>query len=463
MIGQPFLNRASEIETDALVDRLGRLAPKPFEISETGLSRNLLEELVLKHIYDHGTAELSELVRRLALAGPIIEEVLGWTKREGYIEVRGGLNGSAALRYALTDKGTAFATEALSRSGYIGPAPVPLEQYTSLVKAQSIRHHRITKQQMHTAFSDIVIREEILDGLGPALHSGKAIFIYGPPGSGKSFIAQRLARLLGDPVLIPLSIAVDNTVVRLFDPLIHRPIEQRNEHPGYMLNQGFDPRYVICERPSVVTGGELTMDMLEIHYDANTKEHQAPLQLKATNGIYVIDDLGRQRAPTVELFNRWIVPMESGQDYLGLASGKRFPVLFDLVLVFSTNLNPLQLADDAFLRRIGHKLRFKYLNAEEYSRIWQQVCLERGISFDPATLRYVLEELHGKKKVPLLACHPRDLLGMALDQALYTTGEKRVSVGMLEFAWKNYFVDLDENPEEITGGAFVQTSMARVN
>jgi hypothetical protein len=410
------------------------------------LCRSVLEELLAKHLYDAGVLDLHELVKRTALAGPVVEEVMALLRGNQYVEVRGKSELSVGLRYALTDRGRLLAVEALARNGYLGPAPISLDQYAALIHAQSVHAHQITREQMHSAFSDIVLRDSLLDELGPAVHSGRPIFVYGPPGTGKTYIGQRLARLLGEPVLIPHAIAVDEATVQIFDPIVHQPIDA-SDSPSVMLQQGFDPRLVLCQRPAIVTGGELTLDMLEVRYSKETRIHQAPLQLKATNGIYLIDDLGRQRVAPVDLFNRWIVPLENRRDYLSLGSGKRFPVPFDVVLVFSTNLNPTDLADDAFLRRIGHKIHFGPLSVQDYGAIWKQVCAERGIRFDTDLLLFVLEELHARYQTPLLPCHPRDLIGMALDQARYEGGETQVTAQMLATAWKNYFVDLDVDPD----------------
>ncbi|MGD2073378.1 MAG: AAA family ATPase [Gammaproteobacteria bacterium] len=428
------------------VSRLATLAPRPRTMADTGLGRNILEELLAKHLYDAGVLDLQALVGRTALAGPVLEEILALLRANQYVEVRGKSELSVGLRYALTDRGRALALEALGRNGYIGPAPISINQYAALIQAQSVHAHEITREQMHQAFSDIVLRDSLLDELGPAVHSGRPIFVYGPPGTGKTYIGQRLARLLGAPVLIPHAIAVDESTVQIFDPIVHEPIDS-SSGPSLMLQHGFDPRLVLCQRPAIVTGGELTLDMLEVRYSRETRVHHAPLQLKATNGIYLIDDLGRQRVEPVDLFNRWIVPLENRQDFLSLGSGKRFPVPFDVVLVFSTNLNPIDLADDAFLRRIGHKIHFGPISPQDYGAIWQQVCAERGIAFEASLLEFALRELHGRHRVALLPCHPRDLIGMALDQARYEGGAENITAHMLATAWKNYFVDLNVDPD----------------
>jgi len=430
----------------ALMSRLTSLAPRPRSMAETGLSRNMLEEVLVKHLHDAGVLDLQALVARTALAGPVLEEVLALLRTNQYVEVRGKSEQSVGLRYALTDRGRALAIEALGRNGYVGPAPVPIGKYAALIEAQSVHAHEITREQMHAAFSDIVLRDSLLDELGPAVHSSRPIFVYGPPGTGKTYIGQRLARLLGEPVLVPHAIAVDESTVQIFDPSVHEPV-QLPTTPSLMLQQGFDPRLVLCQRPAIVTGGELQLDMLEVRYSHETRIHHAPLQLKAANGIYLIDDLGRQRVAPVDLFNRWIVPLENRVDYLSLASGKRFQVPFDVVLVFSTNLNPTDLADDAFLRRIGHKIHFGPVSPQDYVAIWKQVCRDRNIPFDSEVLEYALGELHARHGIPLLPCHPRDLIGMALDQARYEGGEQCITTGMLATAWKNYFVNLDVDPD----------------
>ena len=413
------------------------LAPRPRTIADTGLSESFLQELMAKHLHDAGILDLGELASRSALAGSIVEELVGALRAQMLVEVKSPAPGTAGLRYDLTDRGRVFALTALARSGYIGPAPVPLSRYTEVVKAQSVHAHRVTRERMHKAFVDTVVRPDLLDQLGAALHSGRSIFVYGPAGSGKSYLCRRLARLVGEPVLIPHAIAVGDTEVRVFDPIVHKPLMEQHR-ASHKVTTGFDPRFVLCERPAVITGGELTMDMLEVGYDPVARQHQAPLQMKAANGVYVIDDLGRQRAATVDLFNRWIVPLETRLDYLSLASGNRFPVPFDVVLVFATNLDPQRLADDAFLRRIGHKIPFGALSRDEYGAIWQGVCGDRGIVFDAKALRFALG-LHERTAVPLLACHPRDLLGMALDHAWYL-GQTSVTPELIERAWNNYFV-----------------------
>ena len=419
------------------------LAPRPKSIGATGLGLSLLADLLEKHLFEAGVATLAALAKRCALAGSIVEEVLSFLRKEGRIEVRsaGGSEGEGMLRYALTQGGRSSAQGAFQRSGYVGPAPVPLDRYTDIVNAQSVRNRLVTRESMRAAFADVVLDEQVLDSLGPALNSGKAIFVYGLPGTGKTYITQRLSRLLNDAVLVPYAIAVGDSVIQIFDPAVHVPLETADA--GLRFEIGHDPRLVLCRRPLVLTGGELAPEMLEVQFDPATRQYRAPLQLKASNGMFLIDDLGRQRVAPQVLLNRWIVPMEEGRDYLSLATGQHFAVLFDMVLVFSTNLKPAELADEAFLRRIGYKIHFRPLQPSQYEEIWRQVCQLHGLDHDPVLCRGVVSELHGTTNVPLLPCHPRDLIDMALDYAAYFGSAEGLQRNALEWAWRNYFVNTD--------------------
>jgi predicted ATPase with chaperone activity len=425
-------------------DALQQLAPQPCSIADTGLAENLLGDLLCKHLHDAGVLDMPQLVARLALTGSVLEELLAFLRKDGRIEVLGQAGGQG-LRYGLTERGRSSAKDALARSGYIGPAPYPVERYRQLLQAQTVHLHAVNAQSMREAFAGIVMRDELLDQLGPAMNSGRAIMIYGPPGTGKTYISQRLIRLLDDAVWIPHAIAINEAVLEVFDPQVHKPLPLELKKPNLRLDQGVDRRLVQCQRPIIITGGELTMDMLDVRFDPYSRQYQAPLQLKASNGIFIIDDLGRQRMPPMELFNRWIVPMEEKKDFLNLGGGRHCEIPFDLLLVFSTNLNPLALADEAFLRRIGYKLHFDHLLPTEYARIWQQECAKWALPYDPELVAYVIEQLHLPTQTPLLPCHPRDLLGMALDRQRYLGHDKTagISAETLNWAWRNYFVSLE--------------------
>jgi hypothetical protein len=415
-----------------------QVAPRPQTLAATGLPATFLGDLVEKHLFEGGVLAMRDLVNRTALSGRLVEELLGFLRKEGRIEVRAQHGDSAALAYALTERGRGSAMASLMVSGYVGPAPVPLDHYNHVVRSQSVRQRKVTRERMRTAFADTVLDASLLDRLGPAMNSGKAIFVYGAPGTGKTFISQRLARLFDDTCLIPHAIAIGDTVVRVFDSSIHR--QYQDTPPVVMLNRGHDPRYVLCERPLAITGGELTTDMLEVQFDPATRQYRAPLQMKANGGMLILDDLGRQRvAPTVVL-NRWIMPMEEGVDYLSMNTGQHFRTPFDVILVFSTNLQPRDLVDDAFLRRIGYKIGFHAVEPQQYHLIWQRVCEARGVRHDAALCQFIIDSLYGPTGTALLPCHPRDLIGMALDRSAYSDDRIGLSAEALQWAWDNYFV-----------------------
>jgi predicted ATPase with chaperone activity len=434
-------NTASNV-ADFGMTRLEKLAKRPNNIKETGLSESFLSDLVAKHLLDGGVLTLSDLTERVALSGPILEAILDFMRAEARVEIRGmAADGSVAnLRYALTERGHQSAQDAMLRSGYVGPAPVPLKDYVKVAQTQTVHGRNVNAEDMKKAFAGVVLRDEIRDKVGPALNSGRAIFIYGHAGTGKTYITQQLVRLFPDETLIPFAIAVNENVVEVFDPVLHRIKDTGVGKSNIMLTKGHDPRYACCERPAVISGGELTADMLDIHYDHATKRYQAPLQLKANNGVFIIDDMGRQRIAPEVVFNRWIVPLEEKKDYLTLGAGRHFSVPFDVVLIFSTNLRPTDIADEAFLRRIGYKIEFPTLTPDEYRQIWNGYCANEGISVDDDVFDYVVNGLHKVDEVPLLPCHPRDLLSIAADWSAYEGHARNINREAMAWAWQNYFV-----------------------
>lgn len=426
-------------QDDSILPRAACIAPRPKTVAETGLSLTFLGDLVQKHLYEAGVLTLGAMLKRMGVAGPILDEILNFLRREGHVEVRARTADDLGLRYGLTERGRAGAQAALERSGYVGPAPVPLDVYTEVVRSQTVRDRLVSRERMHQAFADIVLDPKLLDRLGPALNSGKALFVYGAAGSGKTYITQRLIRLLDDAALVPYALAVGDAVVQLFDPAVHIPLH--STEPPLLLDDGYDPRFALCRRPLVMTGGELTSDMLEVQFDPATRRYTAPLQLKASNGMFILDDLGRQRMSPHAVLNRWIVPMEEGRDHLRLQSGQHFTVLFDLVLVFSTNLDPSELAEDAFLRRIGYKIEFTSLTTDQYHEIWKQVCALHAVDYDPAVCQTVIDKLHVPTVTPLMPCHPRDLIDMALDHSAYVGEADELRIDSLRWAWQNYFLN----------------------
>jgi len=431
---------------DSPVDESARLAPRPKSLADTGLSQPFLADLLSKHLLTAGVLSLNQITKSMCLPARLLEDILHFMRQEARVEVLPVDIETGALRYGLTDRGRALAANAFAIGGYAGPAPVPLSEYVELVKSQTVHDHNVTGHDVRQAFSDMVVSDDLLDRIGPSLNSGRAIFIYGPAGTGKTYLTSRMARVFSSSVLIPHAISINETVVSIFDPVIHKAIT-RETRSSLTIEDNVDERYVLCERPAIVVGGELTEDMLEIQFDPNNREYRAPLQLKANNGLFIIDDMGRQRVAPQTVFNRWILPLEEKRDYLSLGSGRHFSVPFDLVLVFSTNMKPADLADEAFLRRIGYKIRFPHLEPHQYEEIWRDQCLENGIPFDPSVVDYVINGLHKQHRVPLLPCHPRDLLGLSMDRAIYTNQPREVTVEVLDWAWENYFARTDEDNE----------------
>lgn len=418
------------------------IIPRPRTIEETGLSVEFISSLVCKHLHVDGVSDLLKLSENIALPGNILETILDGLRKLNQVEILAASHNSAGLRYKLTDKGVAEALTAFIRSGYTGPAPVPIELYRQVVKAQSIQNSKITRDDVQEAFQDTIIDPLLLDQLGPALHSGRAIMIYGLAGTGKTFICKRLARLLSESIFLPYAISVGESVVQVFDPVIHKPVDGKADTSRTHFKQGHDPRFIECLRPVAVSGGELTLDMLEIEHNKVTHLSQAPLQLKANNGMYIIDDLGRQRVQPIDLFNRWIVPLEEKHDYLSLDTGKRVQFPFDAILIFSANINPTDLADEAFLRRLGYKIKFAPVNREQYIEIWHLYARELQLSCNDSLLDEVFAR-YQKEKRPLLPCHPRDLLGIVRDQCEYQGDVREVTPEKLAIAWDTYFVNLN--------------------
>lgn len=435
--------RADQEEIISNVESLTRLSPRPRVLEETGLGESYVADLLAKHLQAGGVLTLAELVRRLALAGPILEQVLGFMKREGLVEIRSQIEKNAGLRYALTDKGRGVALDASMRSGYVGPAPVPLADYARVVRAKTVHGRDVTREDVEQLFNGVVLKEELIDQLGQSMNSGRSIFIYGPAGTGKTYISQRLAQLFHDLTLIPYAILIDKTVVSVFDPMLHKAVQLEDESKALMLEHGHDPRYVSCERPVIVVGGELTAELLEVQYDPATRQYDAPLQLKANNGLFLLDDLGRQKVHPDVILNRWIVPMEEHKDYHSLGAGQHFTVPFDEVLIFSTNLRPLDLADEAFLRRIGYKIHFDHISEDQYKTIWKDACADQSIQYEAELMDYLINDLHGRTGTPLKPCHPRDLLGIAMDRVRYRTKPRALTRELLDFAWESYFVSVN--------------------
>jgi predicted ATPase with chaperone activity len=415
-------------------------APPPLRsVEDTGLPESFVSDLILKVLHFGGNASGAELARRVRLPYvEILDSLVAAHRKAQFIEVRGGTSTLAAgYEYALTERGRARALELAERSRYAGPAPVPMAQYRASVKAQTVRTARITRQDLEVAFSDLVLPPRVLDQVGPAIRSGRSVFLFGPPGNGKTSIAERMAWLLGGAVYLPYALEHDGQVIKFFDPLYHVALESED---GRMDER--DRRWVLSKRPFVVAGGELTLDALDLTYLEAGRFHEAPLQLKANCGVFLVDDFGRQQISPRALLNRWIVPLEKGVDYINLHSGQTVAVPFDELLVFSTNLEPRDLVDEAFLRRIRYKIGVPDPTPEGYRDIWERVCAMKNLPENPAAIEQV-EAFYRDNNIKQRACQPRDLIDQLIDIAVFRGEPPELTEELIDLACSSYFVRLD--------------------
>lgn len=416
----------------------GPLLREPSNIDETGLELSVIADLVLKVIYYNSLTTAQSIADTLCLPFfNIIDRALVILKREEFIEVAGTNGfGELAYQYVTTPKGSARAHQIIERSSYVGPAPVTLQSYVDVVRGQEIGQIRIKPADVRRATSDLVLSDDVLDTLGQAVNTGRSLFLFGDPGNGKTTIAERITDLLGGAVLIPHAIIVDGQIIKVLDLHNHVPVGTANQRSDV------DRRWVVCRRPSIIVGGELTLSSLDLVWDSSSKYYEAPLQLKANGGMLLIDDFGRQQVRPRELLNRWIVPLEKRIDYLTLHTGKKVEVPFDQMIVFSTNLAPKDLVDEAFLRRIQNKVKIGNPTIEQYREIFIRQCRSLDVPFDQASLVYLLREHYMKHKRELRACHPRDILRTLIGIARYLDQPAVLSTDLIDRACQTYFVEL---------------------
>ena len=424
--------------------------PPLLNMEDTGLSPLWLQDLVLKVMYFQGYLTGYKVAEEVALPfSGVIDQILEALKREKSIEVRSsqmGL-GEGAYLYAITGAGVARAREALDRSQYAGPAPVPLQVYTESILRQARGRMQITNRIMRQVLSNLVLSEDTFSDLGPAVNSGTSIFLYGPPGNGKTSVARAVGNLIqSQNIYIPYAIYVDGQVIKLYDSVNHKlASEEDTTSTGTgTLRSGArrDPRWVKIRRPFIITGGELTLAGLDLVFDDTLKYYEAPFQVKSNGGILLIDDFGRQMVRPRDLLNRWIVPLENRIDYLTLHTGRKLEIPFDVLVVFSTNLPPRDLVDEAFLRRLRHKIEIKDPTYEEFREIFRRVAASKGVTYSDQGLAYLLQEWYIKKNRKLRASHPRDLCDQILDISHFLNVEAVMSKELLERAAHSYFVEL---------------------
>ncbi len=415
----------------------GFLPRVPTTVEETGLTEEEIERLVLKFLLQKGSATGREICAQVKLPYQIIEPLMKQWKRDALVTYKGAAE-MGDYHFAIVDLGRERARRYIDECGYNGSAPVVLGDYLKAMKAQTIANQSVTEEDLTRAFSDLLISEAMFERLGPAINSGRGMFLFGEPGNGKTSIAERITKCFGSTIWIPRTLGIDGEILRLFDPGVHEEIPY-DVSEGLFDLSGVDPRWVQIVRPTVVAGGELTMSELEITQNPFTKICEAPLQLKANCGTFCIDDFGRQTMPVSVLLNRWIVPLEKRYDYLNLPSGKKIQVPFDQLIIFSTNLEPKNLVDGAFLRRIPYKIMVPDPSREHFRKLFEIMAPKCGLILDMEAVDYLIEKHYLAVNRPFRNCQPRDLLQQCRNYMTYTKGPKNVTKASFDFAVSNYF------------------------
>jgi hypothetical protein len=435
------INKLSENKDTAAIDPNNFIPLEPDTILAAGLTDSQVEGLILKYLLARGDASGRDIADQVKLPFRPVEELLRQMKQDQLV----GHRGAAPMNdyvFQLSELGRERARRLSEICTYYGAAPVALADYVASVQAQSLVNQHPTKEDLIRAFADLLINPRMLGRLGPAINSGRGLFLYGAPGNGKTSIAERVTRAFGKYIWVPRAIGVDGDLIRLYDPCNHE-LAPEEAQDGLLDNRKIDKRWVRIQRPTIVVGGELTMSNLEVSLISGTGISEAPLQLKSNCGTLVIDDFGRQRMSTDELLNRWIVPLEKRYDYLNLPGGKKIQVPFDQLIIFSTNLEPKDLVDDAFLRRIPYKIEVTDPSVDEFEHLFKLVAPKMGVEFNTEAFDLLVERHYKEKGRKFRCCHPRDLLLQVCNFANFNSIKPEMTPETIDFAVENYFAVME--------------------
>ncbi|MGY6550034.1 MAG: ATPase [Roseinatronobacter sp.] len=419
----------------------------PKNLDATGLSLVLMRDILLKTMFRMSLTRITDLARAICLPIPQTIELIDAARAERLIEAMACVtaHASSESNFQLTDHGKARALDALSQSEYYGAMPVPLPLYEDQVRRQSIRDIQITRRQLKIAMGDLILPPSLMDDLGPAVSSGRSILLYGPPGNGKSSISNGIRAAMGDRIYVPRAVVHSGQIISVYDPIVHKAPISSEDNPSLLRQTGtrFDNRYVLCERPTVITGGELTLDMLDLKFNPVSRTYQAPLQFKAAGGVFIIDDLGRQEEPPQAIINRWIVPMEMNYDILTLQSGEKFTVPFDTLVIFSTNFHPNEIFDQAALRRIFYKIKIDGPDQSDFLRIFALVAKKRKVPLDEDTIIHLIQTKYPTIDNVFSNYQPVFLIDQMIAICDFEGKPRHMSPSLIDRAWKNMFVDTE--------------------
>ncbi len=432
--------------------RLMKLLAPPMKLEEMGVPQALLEDMIFRMLFNEGDVNIARFSQIMGVHARIIDDLLSRMKQEHQVEVtKAGSLGSLSFTYGLTDKGTKRARDAFERSQYIGRIPVSVETYNEAILIQTQGVKRVKPEQVKNALSHLILPDNFHRRIGPAVNAGSSLFLYGPPGNGKTTVAEAIARLLGQAsaIYLPDAITVGGQIIRVYDPHVHIPIKEGDIpfHTTSLFNSSdpdkvrIDGRWRLFQRPAVMVGGELTMDALDLRFEPVSKVYEAPLQLKANGGMFLIDDFGRQQISPQELLNRWIVPLESEIDFLRLQSGQSLEVPFKQLIVFSTNLDPDQLVDGAFLRRIQMKVEVGGPDEKLFYQIFMTVCKQYNVPFDKKSFVHLLQKHYRSTGRVMQAVHPRDIVKVIIAICDYEGVPVQITPELIDEACECYFVD----------------------